>query len=243
MTSNVHPAIAWLESFVKFQHLSENTAHELTGTVVVMDVLRAFTTAAFAFDAGAEKIVMVDDVDRAFALRQANPDWVLMGEVGGVPINGFDYSNSPAEVSCSDLHGRTVVQRTSAGTQGVARARNAQQLLCGSLVCAPAIAAILQGFSQVSYLITEGDEDMAGAEFIEALRASGMADTAGACQRVRESDAGRQLLTDRAIGVPADVELATDVGRFDFAIKAQHSVVGVIAQKVYPKRGGVIPKS
>ena len=40
------------------------------GVVVVIDVLRAFTTAAFAFAAGAREIVLVSTVDEALALRE-----------------------------------------------------------------------------------------------------------------------------------------------------------------------------
>lgn len=45
-----------------------------TGTVVVIDVIRAFTTAAVAAESGAERIICVEDVD-AHALRdRLGPD-------------------------------------------------------------------------------------------------------------------------------------------------------------------------
>jgi 2-phosphosulfolactate phosphatase len=49
-----------------------------TGTVVVIDVLRAFTTAAYAFAAGALDITLVGEIEEAFALREANPDALLV---------------------------------------------------------------------------------------------------------------------------------------------------------------------
>ena len=49
-------------------------ADQARGAVVVIDVLRAFTTAAFAFTRGANRILPVSSVDEALALQQATPD-------------------------------------------------------------------------------------------------------------------------------------------------------------------------
>jgi 2-phosphosulfolactate phosphatase len=65
-----------------------DTCAQATGTVVVIDVLRAFTTAAFAFAAGAADITLVGAIEEAFALRERNPDLLLAGEVYGLPIEG-----------------------------------------------------------------------------------------------------------------------------------------------------------
>jgi 2-phosphosulfolactate phosphatase len=43
------------------------------------------------------------------------------GEVNGLPPEGFDFGNSPTQVMKLDLRGRALVQRTSAGTQGIVR--------------------------------------------------------------------------------------------------------------------------
>src|SRR5688572_24084000 len=91
----------------------------VTGPVVVIDVIRAFTTAAYAFGAGAEAIYLVATVEEALAFTHAHPHVLAMGEERGRRIEGFTFSNSPVEVSRADLRGRTLVQRTSAGTQGV----------------------------------------------------------------------------------------------------------------------------
>ena len=40
------------------------------GTVVVIDVFRAFTTAAFAFQRGARRIIMVEGIEPAIDLRR-----------------------------------------------------------------------------------------------------------------------------------------------------------------------------
>ncbi len=97
----------------------------LGGPVVVIDVIRAFTTAAYAFGAGAEAIYLVGSVEEALAFTTRHTGALAMGEDRGRRPAGFDFPNSPVAVSRTDLSGRTMVQRTSAGTQGVIAATRA----------------------------------------------------------------------------------------------------------------------
>ena len=171
---------------MEFARRTLRDCHLATGTVVVIDVVRAFTTAAYAFAAGAREIVLTDSVDEAFALRQrlvaAGEETLLMGEVDGALIEGFDLGNSPAAVAGLDLRGRVMVQRTSAGTRGVVCASaGAEVLLPSSLVVGRATAAALRQLApeEVTFVITgahgrgplDGDEDAACADYIEALLA------------------------------------------------------------------------
>jgi 2-phosphosulfolactate phosphatase len=111
------------------------------GLTVVIDVFRAFSTAAYAFDRGAREVVLVAGVDDALALRERWPDALVMGEVHGRRVAGFDFGNSTSAIARADLAGRRLIQRTSAGTQGVvAAAAGAAEILLGSFVCAGAIA-------------------------------------------------------------------------------------------------------
>ncbi|MFV0307372.1 MAG: 2-phosphosulfolactate phosphatase, partial [Desertimonas sp.] len=100
-------------------------AAEVRGPVVVIDTIRAFTTAAYAFGAGARRIVLVDSVDDALRFKADHPGTLAMGEDHGLRPEGFDLPNSPAMAAAADLDGRTIVQRTSAGTRGVVAARSA----------------------------------------------------------------------------------------------------------------------
>src|SRR5271157_1202963 len=103
-------------------------ATRATGTVAVIDVFRAFTTAAVALANGATSIVMVSTVEEALALRDAGIGQVCMGEVRERAPAGFDFGNSPFEISTVDFRGKTIIQRTSAeghrrGTPGRAALR------------------------------------------------------------------------------------------------------------------------
>ena len=90
---------------------------EVPSVAVVVDVMRAFTVAAWAFARGAERIVLAESLDEARALKERHPDWVAIKD--GPPAPGFDTVNSPGMLRSMDLSGRTVVQKTTAGTVGV----------------------------------------------------------------------------------------------------------------------------
>lgn len=52
---------------------------ELVGTpsvAVVVDVMRAYTVAAWAFARGAERIVLAGSLDDALALKARHPAWI-----------------------------------------------------------------------------------------------------------------------------------------------------------------------
>ena len=104
-------------------------AHDVDGAVVVVDVLRAFTTAAYAFAAGARHVYLVAGVDEALAFKASRPGVLAMGEEHGRRPAGFDFANSPTELAAADVGGRVIVQRTSAGTQGVVAARRADTIV------------------------------------------------------------------------------------------------------------------
>ena len=76
-----------------------NGAKEAQGTVVIIDVYRAFTTAAIAFSKGAEKIILVSEIEEALELKRNGIGSICMGEVGGMRPEGFDFGNSPFERS------------------------------------------------------------------------------------------------------------------------------------------------
>jgi hypothetical protein len=84
-----------------------------------------------------------------------------MGEVGGRAPAGFDFGNSPFEVSSVNFDGKSIVQRTSAGTQGIVAARHAERLYATSLVTASATArALLSSASSHISLVAMGNNEL-----------------------------------------------------------------------------------
>lgn len=115
--------------------------HEPHDVVVVIDVLRSFSAAAYAFTAGALAIHPVETVAEAIELQRALPRSLTTGAIaGGDPVPGFDFGNSPAALAGADLQGRELIQTTAAGVRGLLRFANARSVFAGSLVCARATA-------------------------------------------------------------------------------------------------------
>ena len=205
-------------------------AREARGRAVIVDVFRAFTTAAFCIAAGARDIVLVGDHETALAMKAADQTLFLTGEIGGRPIPGFDVGNSPSAIVPLDLSGRRVVQRTSAGTQGVVAASGADEILLGSLVIAAATVRYL--------LMTDGDVT------VVAMGRDGV-------HRASEDDACAALIAARLRGEdPAlepivlgevwqdwfprrDAEIALEVDRFDFALPVTREDGLLIARPVF----------
>ncbi len=113
-------------------------ARRARGVVVIIDVFRAYTTAAVALSKGAEKIILVAEVEEALALRNDGVGDMCVGEVGGMRPEGFDFNNSPSQIRPVDLEGKTIIQSTRAGTVGMTVAEGADQLYGGSLAVASA---------------------------------------------------------------------------------------------------------
>lgn len=219
---------------MRFKRLLLETCTEASGIVVVIDVIRAFTTAAYAFDAGAQDITLVGTVDEALALRRRIPRSLVMGEVNGIPPDGFDLGNSPSALTGLDLSGRHLIQRTTAGTQGIVRSSaGADVLLAASLCCAGATARYIARLSPrtVTFIITgvfpgvqgsRGDEDTACADYLEALLQGENPDAAPFIQRVLQSDTALKFHDPARPELPAaDLEYCVDVDRFDFAMRVR----------------------
>ena len=149
---------------MRILHHTLETCRKNAEIVVVIDVMRAFTTAAFAFASGVKKIILTGTVEDAFELQSHNPESLIMGEVNGLRVPGFDLWNSPFEVSRLDLKGKTIIQRTSSGTQGILRSAGAKTLLAGSFVVAEATLAYILSLqpSEIDFVSTGVRENVSG---------------------------------------------------------------------------------
>ncbi len=214
-------------------------------TVVVVDVLRAFTTVAWMLARGAERILTVPSRDQARRIRDEQlPQALLAGEQGGVPVPDFDLGNSPSDLVDRDLTGTTIVLRTSAGTLGLARCVGSGLLLAASFPVAGATSAELRRAApgEITYVITgaslgrDGDEDLACAEFVHARLDDPDVGPEPYLARVATSDAGRAFgPTGPAWAPPADLELACEVDRFPGALHATPAA-DVEAIEITPRR-------
>lgn len=196
--------------------------------VIVIDVLRAFTTAAYAFGAGASKMIAVSTIEEAQALKKQNPDFLLTGELHGIKIDGFDFSNSPYEMQQHNLSERTLIQRTSAGSQGVVRSKGSKHIIPASFVVAEATyQRILQiNPAKVTFLITgkeESDEDLALADYLEQkLILQKPIDPQPFLQRIAESPLGKKFQEIGSSNFYADLQQALLIDRFSFFMEVKN---------------------
>lgn len=124
-------------------------ARQATGLTVIIDVFRAFSLEAYMFQKGVKTVFPVGNIETAYALKEEfekeHPGQVLLaGERDGMIQPGFDMGNSPSQLSGFDLSGKIVIHTTSAGTQGIANAIHATEILGAGLVNAKATAAYIQ---------------------------------------------------------------------------------------------------
>ena len=217
-------------------------AEEAEGTVVVIDVYRAFTTAGIAFSRGAEKIIMVAKVEEAIELRNRGLADLCMGEVGGVRPKGFDHGNSPHELSLADVAGKTIAQSTRAGAAGVTSARKADKVYAGSLVVAGAtVSAILKDSPDVLTLVGMGhegrektDEDEQCALYMRNLLQGRMPDH-HAVRKLVLVGAESQKYDNPALPQfdPRDVEMALQIDSLPFAIRVSREDELMVARPEY----------
>jgi 2-phosphosulfolactate phosphatase len=205
-------------------------ATRATGTVAVIDVFRAFTTAAVALANGASRIVMVRTVEEALALREAGVGQVCMGEVRGRAPDGFDFGNSPFEISKVDFHGKTIIQRTSAGTQGIVAASKADRLYAAALVTVEAtVRALLSGLPNQVSLVAMGENGLKRTDEDELCaihlrnRLEGRPSDPDAIRRLilAGGEVGRFHDPSRPYLHPEDVDIALDIDRYDFAVRVE----------------------
>ena len=195
---------------------------------------------SWPFAAGARSISLVSSVEEALALRQAHPDWLVMGEVGGLPPDGFDFGNSPAHIHTQNLTGRHLVQRTGAGTQGVVRSTNARVLLAASFVVASATVRYVKKLAprEVTFLTTGGAfnvEDLACAEYLRALFYDLSPDPAPFIEQVYHApDAALHLNPSRPEFPLSDLDFCTRVDAHNFAMPVSREDGRLVLHPVVP---------
>lgn len=156
----------------------------------------------------------------------------------GYPVEGFDLGNSPAALTSVQLSGKRVIQRTTAGTQGVVRTAQASHILVTGLCTLRATVREVRRLSPDSLTLVQtgvlaggwGDEDVACADLIEAHLAGKSLDMAEIERRVRASRSGRHYDgTQEEVFPAADLEMALAVDRFDFAmaVKVQDGLLSL----------------
>ncbi|MDE2571715.1 MAG: 2-phosphosulfolactate phosphatase [bacterium] len=229
-------------------------AAEIADVAVIIDVLRATTTALAALEAGALHVEAVDDVEQARARRMRG--MVIAGERGGLRIDGFDHGNSPLELAADTVKGRALALCTTNGSRALRLCR-AGVVFAGSIRNAAATAAAvaaaapdgafvaLQGSGQDAEP-TEEDAIAAGAILAALDTRDGIAvdaDAPAAAVRTAwaraQGDAAAALLATphgaylAGLGVAGDVRYAAELDASPHAVRV---AAGVLTLERRPAR-------
>jgi len=145
-------------------------------TAVVFDVLRATSTMITGLEHGVERFFPVETVEAARARKVQDPSLLLAGERSGIPLEGFDLGNSPAEFK--KIRGKSVVITTTNGTVALHRVRRAKRVYVGALLNLDWLAQVLDSEDSASVLIVCAGT---GEDFAleDAVAAGGLVDRLG----------------------------------------------------------------
>jgi 2-phosphosulfolactate phosphatase len=179
----------------------------------------------------------MSDLEASLGLKHTNADYFAIGERHGKKVAGFDFNNSPTEISAADLKGRTLVHNTSAGTQGLTNASQAEVVLTGSLVNAAAICRYITSLAAQRVSIvrmgydahTRSAEDDLCADLLAARLRREPFDVSSVRARLRHVPAAVKFFDPAcASWAPqTDFDLCTDVDRFDFVLRLREDGAGV----------------
>lgn len=205
-------------------------ARTARGLTVVIDVFRAFSTACYLFEAGADRVIPIENVEEALRLKSRLNNVVLVGERHERKVPGFDYGNSPTHIKDCDFRGKTIVMTTSSGTKGIANATQADEIITGSFVNAAAIVRYIRikNPDRVS-LVGMGyecryptQEDTFLAQYVKGCLENNEPDFGSMKQILRTGDGARLLDPANQEWSPAsDFDLCLDRSRFDFVLKIE----------------------
>ncbi|MGD0343312.1 MAG: 2-phosphosulfolactate phosphatase, partial [Bacteroidales bacterium] len=196
-----------------------------------------FSTACYAFDSGASRVIATNTAEKALLLKEQYHNPVLAGERDEKKIEGFDLGNSPTEIIKIDLNGKTLILTTTAGTKGLLNAARAEMIITGSLVNAGAVARYIRSLnpSYVSLVamgyraVNSADEDLLCAEIIRSDLEEKRIDYEERIKMLRESS-GKRFFDPANIDFspPTDFFLCTMLNRFDFVIRGEKRADGNI---------------
>jgi len=218
---------------------------------IAVDVLRATSVVCQALAAGYEEVVCVAEVDEAFALRADGVG--LAGERACLAVPGFDFGNSPAELSERNVRFSRLVLTTTNGTRLLhAAAPSYEVVLGGSLLNLGAVAAAARasGADRIAVLCAgiEGEvalDDVYCAGRIAASLDGTPSDGAVAAIRVAAAfasplaalGASRSALNLRDAGLAVDVEWCARESVLDVVPQVESAAAAGPPRVIVPDSG------
>jgi 2-phosphosulfolactate phosphatase len=129
--------------------------HDISNAVVVViDVLRATSSMCVAFTYGVKSIVPVATIEESLAFKEKG--YLIGAERNGEMLDGFDLGNSPFSYMDEKVRGRDIALTTTNGTQAMAAAKGAAQVVAGSFLNLDALCSWLKNQDKSVVLLCSG---------------------------------------------------------------------------------------
>ena len=226
---------------IETYHLIEG-AKQADGLAVIIDVFRAFSMECYLYAMGAREIRPVGAIDEMFAWRERDRECVMVGERHGKRLEGCDLGNSPSSIRPETICGRRVIHTTSAGTQGIANATNADEIITGSFVNAKAIAEYIRRKAppKVSLVcmgkegVGPAEEDELCAAYLESLlTGDGIPDIDAKLKGLR-TGGGRHFFdpANQQVFPEPDFWMCIDRDKFGFVLRIERDGEGFISKMI-----------
>lgn len=219
-------------------------AQEARGIAVIVDVFRAFSCEPVLHALGVERVLLEADVDKCLTMRGRA---VLLGELDGSSIEGFDLPNSPYLIlrkGADFFRGRPAVHRSSAGVSGaLAAMEHADEVMLTSFMTARATAKyILSRRPRRVSIVAMGDhrrvevpEDQRCADYVDSLLSGRPYDHLQATNEILSNDSAQKFLRGDQPQYPReDPALCLQRDLFDFGLRAEKRGDWIEAVKVRP---------
>lgn len=145
-------------------------AYDAADVVVLIDVLRSCTVAPILFDNGLADLYFCASIAGAKKFA-SDRGALLLGERRGLPPEGFNYGNSPAELRSLEAHGRQAVLVSENTPQVLPLLAEARHVLLGSLYNADAVFRC--AYALAGEQITLVCSGFAGTESLDDALAAG----------------------------------------------------------------------
>ena len=123
-------------------------------TVVIIDILRATSCMTTAFAHGIKSITPFAKLEDCIAMKAKG--YFTAGERDGKKVDGFDLGNSPFEYMEEKLKGKKIAFTTTNGTQAIAKAIEAREIIIGSFLNLSAITSHLLASDNKVLLVCAG---------------------------------------------------------------------------------------
>jgi 2-phosphosulfolactate phosphatase len=206
-------------------------ATQATGTVVIVDVFRACTTACHGLDRGPACYWLTSSSASAARIASETSRPLLIGKPEKGSALGYHIPNSPTRVASVAVEGRDIIHRTTAGARGVIAALHSDTVLLGCFANASAtVARIGQLKPEVVSIVAMGHEgneptpeDDLCADYL-AMKLQGQELDILPFFSALRSTSGAYFFGDTQDEYPSsDFAHCLELDRFDFAVEARRS--------------------